>query len=149
MKTKGALSAKYRSGTFVKDCPTIRGIINNIGAKKMKTPAEIEAMIEHYHNWFYDSISSETHPIMAVPNFGNFYVSPVKTRMKIIWTIKGMRAGSISYERGCEIIRRYYPMYKRAHWESLKRGRGIVRRDGKIRKSLGKILQSKMRKTWK
>ena len=150
MKTKGAVSAKHRHGTFVKDCPTLKGIINSIGAEKRKTPKDIEAMIEHYHNWFYDCVSSETHPYVVVPNFGNFFVSPVKTRMKIGWIIKAMKAGKMLYETGVEQIRRFYPMFKRAHWESLRRGKGIVRKGGKPpRKSLGNLMQNKMRRTWK
>lgn len=148
MKTKGALSAKHRSGTFVKDCPVLKGIINNIGAKKMKTPKDIEAMVDHYHNWFYDCISSETYPVMSVPNFGKFYVSAVKTRMKIIWVIRSIRSGIRTYEDGVKLIKRYYPMYKRAHFEALNRGRGIVRKGGNIRKSLGYLLKHKLRKGW-
>lgn len=149
MKTKGAVTKKSRVGTFVKECPTLKGIINNIANKRMIPPDRIEAMIDHYHDWFYNCISSETHPTMCVPHFGNFFPSPVKSKHKIQWIIKAIREGRMSYEAGVKQIQRYYDIYKRAHFEALKRGRGIVRRPGKPhRKSLGKILGNKLKKQW-
>lgn len=149
MKTKGSVSKKNRVGTFVKECPTLRGIINNLANKRMVSPEKIVSMIDHYHEWFYEAISSETHPTINVPNFGNFFPSAVKSRLKIIWMIRAIRDGRITYEHGVRQIRRFYEIYKRAHFEALKRGRGIVRRKDKpVRKSLGYIMKNKLKKEW-
>lgn len=152
MKTKGSVTykSKDRFGTFSKECPTLKGIINNIGSKKMLPSSEVEKMVDHFHNWAVSALSCEKTPAVKIPNFGTFFLSPAKLRVRIINAIKYYRRGSYSYEKVCSIINRYYPIYKRAHFESLMRGRGITRKsyDGKPRKSLGAILGRRLRKDW-
>lgn len=148
MKTKGAVAAKYRYGTFVKDCPTIKGIINNIAAKKRISAERIEEMLDHYHNWAVDCMSSEAAPTIMVPNFGTFTLNTFRCKRKVWVAIKSFREGRITYEKACEDIRRFYPLYKRAHWEALRRGKGITRKYGITRKALNRVAGKRYMNYW-
>lgn len=149
MKTKGSTAKKNRFGTYTKDCPVLKGIINNIANKKMIPPAKIEEMVDFYHNWAYAALSCDMAPTLAVPNFGRFYLSPLKIRKKIFYIMQMKKDGRMSYEEAKEKIQRYYPLWKRSWWETMKRGKGIVRKNGERRKSLGNILRSRLCNKWR
>lgn len=134
-------------GTFVKDCPVLKGIINNIAAKKRIESDNIVEMLDHFHMWVFETVSSETSPNVKVPNFGTFVLSAPKLRRRILSAIKFFRTGHMTYERCTELINRCYPLYKRANFEDLKRGKGITRKGGVKRKALKRLINMETR--WK
>lgn len=149
MKKKGDGNLRFRRGTYTKNCPTLVGIINNIAAKKRIPPSEVEEILEHYHDWVVQALSSETTPNISVPNFGRFNITAPKIRLRIIKAIKAFRDGQKKYENLVEIIKRYYPVYKRAHFEGLLRGKGINRNTkGIVKKSINRMMGKKVRKNW-
>lgn len=148
-RTKGTTTTyQNRYGTFTKDCPTIRGIINKICGENRVMYDDAEAMIEHFHRWAVDAMASETYPNVLIPNFGRFNINPLKIKMRILMSIKFYRTGVYTYEKVCSIIKRLYPMYKRAHKEHLLAGRGISRLGGTTRKSLSRLIAKKMKRDW-
>lgn len=152
MPTPGGFTLKNRYGTFTKNCPTLRGIINKISAKERIMADEVEEILDHYHKWASDCMSSETAPNMFIPNFGKFIISSTKLRNRIRIAIENYRRGNYSYERTCEIIRRFWPLYKRANIEEIYRGRGVNRSKGGVvgnmTKAKSKAIQKKIRKDW-
>ncbi len=141
---------RSRGGLFERNCPTIKGIINKISGENRIVAEDVSEMVEHFHMFALDAMSSDTVPTFKIPNFGNFFISSVKCKLKINFAIKMYRKGTYSYEKTCEVIKRFYPIFKRAHFEELKRGKGVTtNKKGRNRKSLGKLLGKKLREKWK
>lgn len=151
MPKPGGFTLKNRYGTFAKECTTLKGIINKISSKHRVVPEEVEQILDHYHKWVCESISSETAPNVHIPNFGRFTISSVKLRMRIKIAIENYRKGIYSYEKTCQIIKRFWPLYKRANAEELFRGRGVNKKTGekvKMSSLMSKRIKKKMRKNW-
>ncbi len=138
-----------RFGIFERDCPTIKGVVNKISGENMLMADEIYEMLEHFHRFVVEAMSSDTHPNIRIPNFGNFYLSASKIRVRIINAILLYRKGMYTYEKTCSIIKRFYPIYKLAHFEELRRGKGISYRHKVKKKSLSRLVNRKVRRDWK
>lgn len=145
---KAGITKKNRYGTFAKDCPTLRGIINKICAENRIMSDEVEEILEHYHKWVVEAVSSDTAPNMIIPNFGRLNISATKLRGRIRMAIEYYRKGIYDYEKVCKVVKRFYPLYKRAHKEDLLRGKGITKKDGVTKHSFNRMVGGKVRKNW-